>query len=241
MSVTRTGAVANWGDASNASSHAVTVPADAEICVLAVIGFQADLQFLSLPDAAPTINGVAMTQQQTNVDPSDGNQTVIYTLVNPPTGAQTLAWNWKGAGTFTDGGQYNVAFYKGVDTANPVRSKGGNTQTPGVAGQPGPFDISTGSLAISPGDALVGCAYHTPANPTMSVTVPSGVSLINDLTFAGSNATYFEGFPSASSIVTAHTSETVNAWITFSTVILAAGTPQSSQDNTQHPKPLLRT
>src|SRR4030095_14141071 len=68
--------------------------------------------------------------------------------VSPPTGSQTLAWDWAGKGQATDRGGIMCAYYKDLDTTSTVRStsctqSGSNPHTTGT------LPAQTGDLPIA--------------------------------------------------------------------------------------------
>jgi hypothetical protein len=138
-SLERTGTHSQFCDTSDAGSDSITVPADADLAVLLVSGYETgNTGYFSAPDAAPTINSVSMTEA-TATDVDTGTAGAIFYLSNPATGSQTLAWNWGFNSGPTEGVQYYVVYYKNSD-ATPLRSacsaeSGGSTVncTPGSA------------------------------------------------------------------------------------------------------------
>jgi hypothetical protein len=228
--VSRTGSVTNIQSGANTSSQSVTVPVDATIAVVTAEGFNSDIAYLQTIDGL-TLGGSSLSQQRFDVDSPDGNQTAIWTLVNPSTGAQTLVWNWKGATAFGDGGQINVAFYKGVNTSVPVGSTGGQ----GIENAANSATASSGALTIAAGDAIVATAYFFDSSNNIAliaghsswtnVTAINGPQLFN--TSVGS---YAEAFPAAGSVTA---SSNVNAaalqcWTTASFIVLKSAASNST-------------
>lgn len=157
MAVTRTGSIEYFESVANSGNHSITVPSDAEIVIVGVGGNRDVVNFLDLgnpPDdntASLTINSVQMKVGRCEDSTSLTNECCgIFYLVNPATGSQTLAYDWSGSNVFTAGGQFYVAYYKGVDTADPIRDRGGEHTDD--------TDATTGTLTVSTGDMIVAVA-----------------------------------------------------------------------------------
>lgn len=136
-----------FGNSSNASSQAITVNASATLAVLFVAGYSGTANYFS-GGTAPTINSVSMTPQIDGDDNGSQQQAVAYTLKNPSTGSQTLAWDWAGSGAPSEGLVYCVVYVSGEhatsyvgDTAIDVTSSTSHT---------------TGSLTATSGDLFLG-------------------------------------------------------------------------------------
>jgi hypothetical protein len=207
--VTRTGSVTNIQNNANSGSQSVTVPADADCAVVAIEGYSSTLN--QLATATVTLGGQPMTLKRSDQF-GNGNQSAIFTLVAPPTGVQTLAWDTCGTALFADGGQLDVAFYKGVDQSNPVSDAGGN----GLASSPAGTHCATALLGAATGDAIVSIAYYYPSsNVTWYNTTK-----VNDFIYHGSSGSFAETFPTTSQTV--ELSIDVTGYITMSSIVLRA-------------------
>lgn len=113
MAVERTGSAYTDAADNESYSESVTVPADADIAMLALSVYYPN-QGLSPADF--TLGGNSFIDE-TAGEAGNGVFTQIGYLVNPPTGAQTLA------ATVPDYGKgitIHVVFYKGVNTGAPI-------------------------------------------------------------------------------------------------------------------------
>jgi hypothetical protein len=191
MAVTRTGSSASIHSSANSGSQSISVPSDAEIFMLAVVGCVTTIGKFAT-DAVITLNSVELTCLVSNdfVD----NFVAIYYLVNPPTGTQTLAWDFDGSSTFLDGGHLHYATYKGINTKCPFRHADGD----------GTFsEIASNSYLILPslyclsGDAIFVAAYAYDANLPTGVTWTNATTLEGD-SYNNSYGVTAEGFPSGS-------------------------------------------
>jgi hypothetical protein len=179
LSVARTGSVTCTHSYANSGSFSVSIPADATVLVVGVAGSVNSPGYFS--DYPPTIGGggniMSVGNQQDDDTPvSTTDYAVIFYFVNPPTGSQTLAYNWGSSYTIADGGHIVTAFYKGVDTSNPIRSSGGE-QSQAAS----PDSATTGSLTGQSGDMFVGMAYSDDENNTGSTTWTNATELTDDL------------------------------------------------------------
>lgn len=122
------------GSAATSGSTAITVPADATAVVLFYnfweSGGDAGAQSFSI-DGDPFVLGDFTTTA--GEAPAAG----VYTLVNPSTGSQNLAWNWTAGNARTGGGGIYLVYVKGVDTADLVR----DADTAGA--------LTTGSVSLT--------------------------------------------------------------------------------------------
>lgn len=222
MAVTRTGAIQNIQDGADASSRSITVPADAELAIVTIAGWSNEITKASA--AAFTLGAAGFTLAHGELDdPSDGNQAAIFYLVSPPTGTQTLAWNLGGSAAWGDGGQINVAFYKGVNLTTPIGDVGGGSVISGTG-------AVSDTLVAANGDAIIACCYAY--NTAVTWT---GLTEINDATFNGSFASCAEGFPTGNQTFSVVLTGGTSGWKTASAVVIqqAAGggsTPKSGTD-----------
>ncbi len=194
MSVTRTGSIIDIHSSANSGSQAVTVPDDAEIMVCGVIGSTADSINDFLSGNPPTIGGQAMSMVRDDDDNFNIILGAIFQKTSPPTGSQTFAWNWGGTNAMPVGGHILIGFYKGVDTANPIRSTGGSQDLDNSA--------TTGSLTAVSGDAAfaVAGAYNNTTLPTITWTNATDLDDDASNNLQGSCA---EAFPAGNVTITA--------------------------------------
>lgn len=127
------------------SSAAITVPADCTCAVVIISAWDNDDLY---PPTTLTIGGAAVTHLQSHI--ADNLQkSYLGRIVNPATGSQTLAWNFVGAGAISEGAIILVAYFKGVDTGNPIVGSNKSTGTTDVTGMgtPGAGDMMVGGSA----------------------------------------------------------------------------------------------
>lgn len=113
---TRTGSIATFGSggAANTGSGSITVPADATLAVAFMSGQNGTTSVFS--GGSLTINSVAMTNREPGGDTSTSfEQGACFTLANPATGTQTIAWDFAGSAAMNDGLIGIVVFFKDVD------------------------------------------------------------------------------------------------------------------------------
>src|SRR5712671_749801 len=130
MAIVQTGSVLQFAGLGSGNtgtvSTTITVPSDAELVVVGWSGFSATTNFFSGGSMTFTKGGVdtAMTNVPggSTADWSGG----MWYLVLPDTGSnKTLKWDWIGTGAAGDTASLcSVTFWKGEDTASPVRGTG---------------------------------------------------------------------------------------------------------------------
>ena len=181
--LTYTGGVTNSGTASST----ITVPADTELVLVGVGGFDAVDNYYSSGTVSFTTGGVstAMTPVATGANAGDttqgdiGTWTALFYMNLPDTGTnKTLTYDWAGA---TDPVAYipvlTVMFLKGADLTNPIRH---TTTARGL--QP---TVRTNTLISQPGDLVVAwiCAI-TPTEGTAATF--TNLSLVSQIPMANS-------------------------------------------------------
>ncbi len=153
MAVTRTGSVIQIQNSSQSGSQSVTVPSDAQACVV-IVTFYGNFNWIA--NNPVTLAGSNLTTVQKTDEQIDNGHVWIGYKVSPATGSQTLAWNW--GATPQEGANICVVFYTGVDTSNPIVSSGqqlsANTDLTG--------------LTASAGDMMVGGVYSYDSSPTVT-------------------------------------------------------------------------
>ena len=162
MAVTRTGSVGEFHeDSLGAESDTVTVPSDATLMVVMACGYSENDMFdLGVADDGEITNVTLNSDTFINIEEIGDDQAESpywygassqFYLVNPSTGSQTLAWDWIGNGNAGEGVHIQYAFYKGVDTADPVRDR---DNAAGYGNQ------TTDTLDAEDGDMIVAGCYH---------------------------------------------------------------------------------
>lgn len=153
--------------ANSDGSFAVTIPSDAEICIVSVAGYNsqsslvdelnwnngATLDFTLI--ARGTYNGTQAETEALYMQSSDGNW--------PGPGAQTLYFS--NTGSYSEGFHFYVHFYKGISTSDPIGDSeigaNGNTNT----------SPQTSSLTgVTADDMCIGATYSYNAVPDMDPT-----------------------------------------------------------------------
>lgn len=151
MAVVRTGSVLDIHSNVNSSSQVITVPSDATLAVVGISGWCYNNDYF-WSGGSLKLNNVSFDVTQVE----DGGSavydaTVLFTLKNPSVGSQLLEWDWKGTAAPTEGSHIIIAFYKGNNLTNPIRSTGGQQQND--------HDATTGVLSALSGDLALAVAY----------------------------------------------------------------------------------
>jgi len=155
MAVSRTGTYVTFTSASGSGSQGITVPADTEIMLAFISGWDSGNYWLQA-GATLTIDGDALTFIDNTVVGGGNEHIGAYYRVNPSTGSQTFAWDWGASGEPTDGAHFVFVFYKGVDTGDPIRDFATNDSGEDVTG-----------LTANAGDMIVGgVTEYTPSTVT---------------------------------------------------------------------------
>jgi hypothetical protein len=144
--ITRIGSVTNWQTAAalTSASVEVTVPSDAELMVV-MLSAWANREHPYSVAGEFTLEGQNLTigaDSDTNLS----MQQMVWYYVLPPVGTQTLEYTW-GASDYPLNFYY--AFYKGINTANPVRSFGAQQIYNGGAPSTGVLDAEAGDLVVA--------------------------------------------------------------------------------------------
>ena len=163
MAITQTGTNLDFPVNSSAQSGTVsstiTVPSDAQIVIVGVSNYH------------NVTNGhITMTFTKGGVDTAMSREgggdnvrnweTTLFWLVSPDTGAnKTLKWSW--TSSTPDANQvFSVTFWKGIDTASPVRSSAGNNglrwprNTPLLTAQDGDRIVAFSGFYYGPGGGV---------------------------------------------------------------------------------------
>jgi hypothetical protein len=180
MAITQVGSVLQYDIATDANagtvSTAIEVPSDAELIVVGVSGFKEVNYFSS--GAMTFTKGSADTAMVSCAGIADGSgsyfQAAMFYMVLPDTGTnKTLKWDWAGTNLVSNLPKISITFWKGIDTASPVRdSKGVQAGSPPFT--PAQLTAQTGDLII----AFVGI-YQGSEETT---TAWSNLTLLSELT-----------------------------------------------------------
>lgn len=157
MAITQAGSVLRFtmGTANTGTvSSAVTVPTDAEIALVGVTGYRGVANYFSAGGMTLTKGGAdtAMTVAITGAGSGDNStsayMSALFWMVFPDTGSsKVLKWDWSGTTSSDEPALVSVTFWKGVDTADPVRYARG--------AQSNSAPLSTPTLTASSGDLIV--------------------------------------------------------------------------------------
>lgn len=189
MAVTITGSPIEIQTAANASSQSVTVPADADLVVIGVSGYESGSPFTN---GSLTLNSVALTKNIADDDSAfQGGQ---FYLVNPATGSQTLAWDWGGTAALFGGVILVLRFYKGVDTADPIRDSHASQAAAGV--------FATDTLTAQTDDLVTAFSWMFGGSPE-PVTWTNATEIDEYGAFTFANASLAEVAPSGNVQITA--------------------------------------
>lgn len=152
MAITATGSASNFYDTFNlnAGSTSISIPADAEILIVGVVGFITGVSPFS--GGTLTIGGAAMTYV-TGGDADTGKMSGgQFYKVLPATGTQTLAWDWTGASAMEGGTLFTWRSYKGINTSGAIRDTDATQQ----ASSP----HTSGTLTAQSGDMIVAYSWQ---------------------------------------------------------------------------------
>lgn len=170
----------NLSTGNTGSITGITVPADAEAMIAGFSGYPDDNSASYFSGGAVNIGGSAFTLVAGDGDSNAMEGALGYRIL-PPTGTQTLAWDWAGSATIT--GFPGVCFYgfiKGIDTASPIRDSYGHNQTA--------IPISTPSLLAQTGDLIIswGFQFDDGTDSTSNWTNATGTDLTHNVNVDGS-------------------------------------------------------
>lgn len=193
-SVSRTGVIGSIQNTVNAGSQVIAVPADATMIVVGVGGWNSAANFFSA--GTVSLNGMPLQLGRAQDTTSATNMSALFYLTNPTTGSQTLSWDWAGATAVAEGANIFYAFYKGVDTKNPIRFAGGGSVTNSS------LAASTGVMTAQPGDMVVSlCDWY---RSTLAACIWTGTTAIAEVPrFNINDASWAETSPTGSLTITA--------------------------------------
>lgn len=204
--ITQTGSNTQYGPASNANtgtvSSSVTVPADAELVVVAVSGWRSTANPFSGGSMTFTKGGVdtAMTPVIGGDSNTSYNYVGMFYLALPDTGSgKSLKWDWEGSAVMNGAPVFSVTYWKGVDTSSPVRDSDGaqNSDTP----------YTTPTLTAISGDLILAWAGGL-AGAEATVDSWSNLTELAEITIDpanGADGAWATGSPSGDTTVAAST------------------------------------
>ena len=187
MAVTRTGSVTTIQTASQTGSQSVTVPNDAEIMIVKIVGF---LDSTYVGEGTYTIN----SQSLTAVWGATGDYSDIFYKINPSTGSQTFAWDFGSAPLLDE--FIEISFYKGINTGDAIGATAFLDLSSNID------TANTGEMTASNGDAVVAIALiYGGGDPLPASADWTNATELTDTTAAGvySGA---EAFPSGNVTIT---------------------------------------
>jgi hypothetical protein len=181
--ITQTGSATQFSAVTgNSGTLSVTVPADAQIAVVGVLGRSDDTGFF---DTNMTLTKGGTDVAMTRIGPTgqtSAQTPVIYYLALPDTGAgKSLKYNWTGANVPPAGAEptISVTYWKGIDTASPVRSSGWQGE---LAER---FSAVTDTLTAQDGDLVVGFAGGYGPGSEGSIDTWYNLNTLSQWTFSG--------------------------------------------------------
>lgn len=199
MAVTRIGSLVESADAertANTGSESITVPADAEIMIVGVHGYQSISSYFSGGAGTRlTIAGAAFTNlTQGDASTSFFMGALFYRLA-PATGTQTLAWDWAGTDAPTEPVRIVYGFYKGLHATTPIRD------TDGVQSN---LPYTTPSLTAASGDLIVAWGWGYDGADETGGSSWTNASVVTDYPtrYGNAVASWAEGSPSGNTTVT---------------------------------------
>lgn len=216
MAVERIGSPIFISVSGASGSQAVTVPAGANFIIVSATGYE-DPSGTWFSAGSVSLGASALTEIETYIG-LGVEVLATYRLASPPSGSQTLSWNF-GIAPFY-GSVLCVTFYSGVDTTSPIVSFGGVVNV-------GP-SASAGTLTASTGDLIVGLAITVLNSGT--VNTATGVTVISSLLNNSFRGTYVEGTPTGNTAVSC--SSTAATYVGISAVVLRASAPVGLQPPT---------
>lgn len=211
MAITQTGSTLTFpvGVSSTPNSGTVsstiTVPADAEIAVVGWTGFGDVANYFSAGAMTFTKGGAdsAMTSAVTGANGGDNStsffQGAMFYIVQPDTGTnKSLKYDWVGTSVAPEESLCCVTFWKGIDTASPVRSALGAQ----ASGTP----YTTGTLTALTNDLIVAFAFGYVGNTEGTIDSWSNLTELTELVHnTDADGALATGSPSGNTTVAAST------------------------------------
>lgn len=183
-----------WTSNANSGSSSRTIPAGTEITLIYVAGYLGTTaNYFS--SGTLTINGVGMTTfGATSDDSTSFFMGCGWRLMSPASGAQTVAWDWSGAGAPSDGVLFVAVHYSGINTSDPVRDSDG-TQEAAL-----PYETKT--LTAVAGDMISIAVFGFVGGSAGSVTAWSNATEISEFEgFVNADITLAEHEPSGNVVI----------------------------------------
>lgn len=219
---------------SGTVSSTITVPADAEMVIVGISGYQSSANYFSAGSMTFTKGGIdtAMTSAGGGGDSDNAAfYSAMFYMVSPDTGSnKTLKWNWLGSSTATDAPVISVTFWKGINTSTPVRGSGGGQNASGT-----PYTSS--SITAQSGDTIVAWAGGYVVGEG-TINTWSNLSLLAQVThYNNADGAWATGTPSGNTTVAASTNTNYQdgGIIAISLIPAAAGTPTDTPTLTPTP------
>lgn len=153
--VTQTGSTIGFTVTStDNATQSITAPSDAQFMAVLVAGYTGDATASLFCNGTMTYNGVAMAKTECDDVSTALEQSAIFTLASPATGANSLHFDWAGSSSPLIGVQFFVIFLKGNNLTSPIRSHGGQAVT-------GNATATTTSLNAASGDYVVAISHSS--------------------------------------------------------------------------------
>lgn len=193
MAITRTGSVLSWTDSNNSGNTFAPhpeVPADATLAIISVTGYRNIANFFT--GGTLTLGGVGFTGVVGIEDPAHFMGATFW-WVNPPTGQQQVVWDWQDT-AITDGVLFVACYYKGINTADPVRSSSALSFGSGTR--------TTATLTAVTGDKIVAFAHTFSGGGERTHTWTNATELADAFSqFSNSDASVAEADPTGNQTV----------------------------------------
>jgi hypothetical protein len=221
VAITQTGSTltftGSYGSASTGTvSSTITVPSDAEIVIVGLSGYHGASGGFSSMFFTKGGSQTAMTKVATGMDAGVTWQGALFYQVSPDTGSnKSLTWSYTGGPT-DPLRVHSVQFWKGIDTATPVRSHAGTMRTS--------LPIETGSMTAQSGDkALAFIGMYTAGNNSSSTTWTSPFTSYEELTNAtDADAAWGVADPTASTTAKVTATQFGSEWSLGALVLIPA-------------------
>jgi hypothetical protein len=184
--VSRTGSVTNITRAGNTGTSNIAVPADAEILVVGVGGWRSGEDNYFSGGTLKVAGNTMLVAGDGDLSYAHMGMLYYYDVRSLAGTSVALANDWSGANNPNVGVNLTYAFYKGVDTANPVRATGAQQDVDGT--------LTTASLSASSGDMVVAALAYT--DNVSSITWTNATQALNSNPGNGSQISVAEGSPS---------------------------------------------
>lgn len=213
LTMARIGSVSSLTSNANAGSVTLSIPSTATLLVVGVSGYGGIANYFS--GGSMTLGGMPMTA--VSADSSiDAFQGALFYLVNPPTGARALAWDWAGVAAPIDGVLFSWAAYNGVNTSAPVREVYGAQQ----GGNP----HGTGIMTALPGDRIIAWSHQYTSVTNLDFAWTGTAETMQFQNYSTADGSWAEQAPAGSQAVSASASVSSDGGIT-AIVFRSAGGP----------------